>query len=177
MYGEEPFGGADQKNFTTVIDTGTSNIGVPSKMFEFLRDKWYKAIDDLDCMTDDNFAQTNLTCPEAAKKLKPISLQVSGQVYEMPPEIWLHQAEGRCQFAFHNNDMRGTSSNLMVVGDVLLRHLYQVYDFENESISLGINKHSDGKLITYPAGEKPIDESKVQKEEDLIDPKTIHFDS
>jgi len=144
MYGEEPFDKIeDQKKFAAIIDTGTSNIGVPSKMFEFLKDRWYKSIDDLDCMADDNFCQTKKSCDEAAKKLKPISVQMSGQVFEMPPNLYLHQTDGRCQLAIHNNEMRGSSSNLMVVGDLLLRHLYQVYDFDNETISLGVNKHSE----------------------------------
>jgi len=100
---------------------------------------------------------------------------MSGQVFEMQPSLYLHQAEGRCQLAIHNNEMRGSSGNLMVVGDLLLRHLYQVYDFENESISLGVNKHSDGKILMYPVGDKPIDESKMQKEDEVIDPKNAHF--
>ena len=39
--------------------------------------------------------------------------------------------------------------DLMVIGDLLLRHLYQVYDFENQTISLGLDKHSQDKMLMY----------------------------
>jgi len=38
--------------------------------------------------------------------------------------------------------MKGSTGDLMVIGDLLLRHLYQVYDFEHETIALGLDKHS-----------------------------------
>lgn len=82
-------------------------------------------------------------CSEVEKNLKPVQLQISGQTFEIPPQQYLHQAEGdKCQFAIHENQMKGSSGNLFVVGDTLLQHLYQVYDFEHETISLGVNTHS-----------------------------------
>jgi hypothetical protein len=51
--------------------------------------------------------------------------------------------------------MKGSSGNLFVIGDTLLQHLYQVYDFEHETISLGVNTHSQGKIQMYPAGKRP----------------------
>jgi len=70
--------------------------------------------------------------------------------------MYLHQAEGtRCQFAIHSNDLKGSTGNLFLVGDLLLRHLYQVYDFENQTIALGVNKHSAGQILMYPPGERP----------------------
>lgn len=57
--------------------------------------------------------------------------------------------------------MKGSSGNLYLIGDTLLRHLYQVYDFENESISLGINTHSEGKITMYEAAKPPADHPKI----------------
>lgn len=51
--------------------------------------------------------------------------------------------------------MKGSTGNLFMVGDTLLRHLYQVYDFEHETISLGVNKHSAGEILMYEAGKRP----------------------
>jgi len=50
----------------------------------------------------------------------------------------------------------------MLIGDLLLRHLYQVYDFEHETISLGINKHSEGEILMYEVGNRPEDAPKIQ---------------
>lgn len=58
--------------------------------------------------------------------------------------------------------MKGSSGNLFVVGDTLLQHLYQVYDFEHETISLGVNTHSQGKIQMYPAGQRPETLARLQ---------------
>ena len=63
--------------------------------------------------------------------------------------------------------MKGSSGNLFVVGDTLLQHLYQVYDFEHETISLGVNTHSQGKIQMYPAGQRPEGLTKLQMGEDM----------
>lgn len=101
-------------------------------------------------------------CSEVAKNLSTISIQIGSQVFEMNPILYLNQAENnRCQFAVHENQLKGSSGNLMLIGDLLLRHLYQVYDFEHETISLGINKHSEGEILMYEAGNRPEDAPKI----------------
>jgi hypothetical protein len=146
----------EQKHAPAIIDTGSSNLGVPGTQFKYLKEKWKRDVPNLDCVIDDNFCQSMTPCDELKKKVKPISLTISGQVFEMEPSMYLHQAEGtRCQFAIHSNDLKGSSGNLFLVGDLLLRHLYQVYDFENQTISLGVNKHSLGQILMYPPGERP----------------------
>jgi len=116
----------------------------------------------VDCVTDDNFCQVMTPCTEVAPKLKPIAFAIGGQTFEMAPELYLHQAEGkRCQFAIHSNQLKGTTGNLVLIGDTLLRHLYQVYDFENETISFGINKHSEGRILMFEDGKRPEDAPKI----------------
>lgn len=58
--------------------------------------------------------------------------------------------------------MKGSTGDLMVIGDLMLRHLYQVYDFENETISLGLDKHSQNALLMYDVGERPESAAKIQ---------------
>jgi hypothetical protein len=45
--------------------------------------------------------------------------------------------------------------------------LYQVYDFEHETISLGVNTHSQGKVQMYPAGQRPEGLTKLQTETEM----------
>uniref|UniRef100_A0A7S3FSR3 Peptidase A1 domain-containing protein n=1 Tax=Strombidium rassoulzadegani TaxID=1082188 RepID=A0A7S3FSR3_9SPIT len=159
----------EEKKYAAIIDTGSSNIGVPDTMFKSLQEKWRKSFKELDCVTDDNFCQLMTPCDQVAAQLKPISFQISNQVFELPSEQYLHQAEGkRCQFAIHSNQLKGSSANLILIGDILLRHLYQVYDFENEAISLGLNKHSVGKILMYEAGNRPEDAPKIQLDLDMV---------
>ena len=35
---------------------------------------------------------------------------------------------------------------MYLVGGLFLQHFYSVYDFDKDEISLGINKHSEGKV-------------------------------
>jgi hypothetical protein len=58
--------------------------------------------------------------------------------------------------------MKGSTGDLMVIGDLLLRHLYQVYDFEHETISLGLDKHSQDQLLVYDEGARPDSAIKMQ---------------
>lgn len=168
MYGNElaqkPGGEA---SYTAIIDTGSSNIAISDDMFKSLKEKWQKDLPSVDCVTDDNFCQVLTPCSDVAGKLKPISFGIGGQTFEMSPELYLHQAEGkRCQFAIHSNQLKGSTGNLVLIGDTLLRHLYQVYDFEHETISLGINKHSEGKILMFDDGKRPEDAPKIQTSED-----------
>ena len=167
-YGTEPVekkGG--ENSYTAIIDTGSSNIAISDEMFKDLKEKWYRDVPKLDCVTDDNFCQVMTPCTEIASKAKPVSFTFGGQTFEMAPELYLHQAEGkRCQFAIHSNQLKGSTGNLVLIGDTLLRHLYQVYDFENETISLAVNTHSEGKILMFDDGKRPEDAPKIQTTED-----------
>lgn len=172
--GEECQKIGEEKNFPAIIDTGSSAIGVPEKVFGFLKEKWKAAVPKLNCIDDDNFCQVMQPCDQIQKDLGPIQLQISGQTFELPAQQYLHQAEGsKCQFAIHENQMKGSSGNLFVVGDTLLRHLYQVYDFENETISLGVNKHSKGKVMMYPSGKRPEEAPKLQQGLEEMSPEDV----
>jgi len=69
---------------------------------------------------------------DLTKKLKPLGFQMSGKVFEVPPNVYLFQAEGKCQFGIYKNDLGGDSMNMFIIGEPLLQHLYIVYDYENE---------------------------------------------
>jgi hypothetical protein len=44
---------------------------------------------------------------------------------------------------------------LFLIGDAFLKHFYSVYDFDRDTLSLGINKHSEGKVSMYKPGDRP----------------------
>ena len=47
--------GAPEQKLPAIIDTGSSNFGVPSKVFSFLKNGWQKDLPKVDCVIDDNF--------------------------------------------------------------------------------------------------------------------------
>jgi len=119
--GEEVQTPGQEKKFPAIIDTGSSAIGVPEKIFGQLKEKWHNTVPKLNCIDDDNFCQVMTPCSQIEKDLRPVQLQISGQTFEIPPKEYLHQAEGdKCQFAIHENQMKGSSGNLFVIGDTLL---------------------------------------------------------
>lgn len=145
-----------------IIDTGSSNLGVPENIYKFLKDQFYRAVSDVNCIDDDNFCfVTKQTCKEIAPRLKPIVFQINDVMFELKPNLYLHQAEDKCQFAIHQNQLKGSSSGLFLIGDIMLRHLYQVYDFENETISLGVNTHSKDEILMYDKGMRPDEAPKL----------------
>jgi len=48
-----------------------------------------------------------------------------------------------------------------LIGDAFLKHFYSVYDFDRDTLSLGVNMHSKGKVSMYKPGTRPNGEGKV----------------
>lgn len=92
FYNNEEFILGQEQKYPAIIDTGSSNFGVPEKTFNFLKEKWEKDIGrmNLDCVNDDNFCQAMIPCDELAPKLHPVGIQISEYVFEMKPELYLH---------------------------------------------------------------------------------------
>ena len=88
FYGDKE--GPSLGKYPAIVDTGSSNLGVPSKAFSFLKDSWSKGVKDLDCVIDDNFCQSMHSCAEVAKNVSTIGIQMGGQVFEMKPDMYLH---------------------------------------------------------------------------------------
>jgi len=150
----------DNSSFPAIIDTGSSTLAVPGKFFESLKKEWESVV-KLDCRSNDEFCQVTEQCDEVAKKVKPIGFQMGGQVFEVPPTLYLNQANGICQFGIFKNNLGGDSMNLYIIGEPLLKHLYTVYDFENSEIKLGVNLDSaESGVLIYPPGERPVIKTK-----------------
>ena len=61
----------------------------------------------------------------------------------------------------HKCRLPGKNKNLFLIGDAFLKHFYSVYDFDRDTVSLGINKHSEGKVSMYKPGERPTEKAKT----------------
>ena len=75
----------------------------------------------------------------------------------------------KCYFVVHKCRLPGKNKNLFLIGDAFLKHFYSVYDFDRDTLSLGVNMHSKGKVSMYKPGSRPTEEGKVsvaQKEKD-----------
>ena len=150
---QEP--GKDQA-YPAIIDTGSSQFSIPPAVFENLKKEWAAALPKLDCESDSTFCQVPESCESVAPKLKPIGFQFSDYVFEMKPELYLFVASSDiCYFVVHECKLPGKNADLFLVGDVFLRHFYSVYDFDRDQVGLGINTHSEGKVLIYKPGQRP----------------------
>jgi hypothetical protein len=66
----------------------------------------------------------------------------------------------KCYFVVHKCRLPGKNKNLFLIGDAFLKHFYSVYDFDRDTLSLGVNMHSKGKVSMYKPGTRPVDNSK-----------------
>ena len=105
---------------------------------------------------------------------------MSDYIFEINPEQYLYKSDDeKCFFVIHKCRLPGKNKDLFLIGDAFLRHFYSVYDFDNDTVSLGINKHSEGKVNMYKPGDAHEDgetEEPAQQEAQSLADLNIGFD-
>jgi hypothetical protein len=89
--------------YPAVMDTGSTIIAVPSALFGSLTEKWKETVKDLDCSTDPNFCQSNMSCEELQSQVRPVGFLIAGgsqvggeTIFELNPSEYLNQAPDKC---------------------------------------------------------------------------------
>jgi hypothetical protein len=83
----------------------------------------------------------------------------------------------------HKCRLPGKNKNLFLIGDAFLKHFYSVYDFDRDTLSLGVNMHSKNKVTMYKPGSRPSSlaevasntpkqKSDADEDEDFVQTKT-----
>lgn len=141
-------------SFPAIIDTGTSQMQLPPRIFAEVLQQWNAAAQgQIKCESDSAFCTSEMPCDEMAKKLKPISMQLSGVVFKMEPKQYLWQVDGgQCFFILSENKLTGKNRDIYILGGAFLKHFYSAYDFDANRLSLGINTHSQG-LVSIESGQ------------------------
>jgi hypothetical protein len=87
---------------SAIIDTGTSQIALPSIPFKKLMKNWTKLTKDIKCGEIDVFCHANMSCDKLQKKLEPIGFQLSDYIFWIPPSEYLFPAgDDKCVFKVH----------------------------------------------------------------------------
>jgi len=87
---------------------------------------------------------------------------MSDYVFEINPEQYLYKSSHKkCYFVVHKCRLPGKNKNLFLIGDAFLKHFYSVYDFDRDTLSLGVNSHSKDKVSMYKPGSRPQDASQA----------------
>ena len=86
--------------------------------------------------------------------MRNVGFQLSEYTFELSPEQYLYKADGnKCYFVIHKCKLPGKNAQLYLIGDAFLKHFYSVYDFDKDTVSLGINVHSKEKVKMYKNSE------------------------
>ena len=59
--------------------------------------------------------------------------------------------------------MPGKNKNLFLIGDAFLKHFYSVYDFDRDTVSLGVNMHSKDKVTMYKPGARDAEKKDTKQ--------------
>jgi hypothetical protein len=91
---------------------------------------------------------------------------MSDYVFEINPEQYLYKSSHKkCYFVVHKCRLPGKNKNLFLIGDAFLKHFYSVYDFDRDTLSLGVNSHSKDKVSMYKPGSRPGDAGQAAAEQ------------
>jgi len=149
----------EDTSYPAIIDTGSSQLSIPPDVFEKIRSEWAQALPNLDCTSDKTFCHVKESCEDVAPKVKPVGFQMSDYVFEINPEQYLYKSSHKkCYFVIHKCRLPGKNKNLFLIGDAFLKHFYSVYDFDRDTVSLGVNMHSKGKVNMYKPGQRSEEE-------------------
>jgi len=134
-------------------------LSIPPDVFDKIRTEWAQALPNLDCTSDKTFCHVKESCEDVAPKVKPVGFQMSDYVFEINPEQYLYKSSHKkCYFVIHKCRLPGKNKNLFLIGDAFLKHFYSVYDFDRDTVSLGVNMHSKGKVNMYKPGQRSEEE-------------------
>lgn len=170
-YGADPLQvPGEDVSYPAIIDTGSTRLSIPPDQFTKVLKVWKEAVPELKCTEGGAYCQVNDHCKTFKHKLKPLGFQMSDYVFEINPDQYLLESTSKkhkkCYFIIKKCRLPGKNKNLFLVGDTFLKHFYSVYDFDKDTVSLGINQHSKGKVSMFKPGERPDNLIKTLTSED-----------
>ncbi|POS82886.1 putative vacuolar protease A [Erysiphe pulchra] len=119
------------ENTGAILDTGTSLIGLPSDIAEFLNTligakKAWNGQYQVDCSKREN--------------LPNVSFKLSGYDFEITPYDYILEIQGSCISGFMAIDIPEPAGPLVILGDAFLRKWYSVYDMGSATVGLAAAK-------------------------------------
>lgn len=84
MYGDDKI---SDRRMPAVIDTGSSQIALPTSLYDPLIKDWQKSIPDLDCA--ETFCKAKESCNNIQSKVKPVGFHLETHVFQLPPNEYL----------------------------------------------------------------------------------------
>ncbi|KAF9328868.1 Vacuolar protease A [Podila minutissima] len=111
-----------------IVDTGTTQIIMPVDLARHLHSKVLPGAKHI------HDGIYSLPCN--GEGMPTIRFQIEGKYLEVPPSMYTLQevAPGRCMSGFAGEEVDGTA---WILGDVFLRGVYSIFDFDNDRVGFG----------------------------------------
>ncbi|KAG0032250.1 hypothetical protein BGZ81_011342 [Podila clonocystis] len=111
-----------------IVDTGTTQIIMPVDLARHLHSRVLPGAKHI------HDGIYSLPCN--GKDMPTLRLQIEGKYLEVPPSLYTLQevAPGRCMSGFAGEEVDGTA---WILGDVFLRSVYSIFDFDNDRVGFG----------------------------------------
>ncbi|KAG0281915.1 Vacuolar protease A [Linnemannia exigua] len=111
-----------------LVDTGTTQIIMPVDLARHLHAQLLPGARHI------HDGIYSLPCN--GKNMPMLRVQVGGKMFEVPPSLYTLQeiAPGRCMSGFAGEEVDGTA---WILGDVFLRSVYSIFDFDNDRVGFG----------------------------------------
>ncbi|KAF9287116.1 hypothetical protein BGZ68_002219 [Mortierella alpina] len=111
-----------------IVDTGTTQIIVPVALARHLHAKFLPGARHI------HDGIYSLPCN--VQGMPMLKFEIGGRIFELPPHLYTLQeiAPGRCMSGFAGEEVEGTS---WILGDVFLRSVYSIFDFDNDRVGFG----------------------------------------
>ncbi|KAF9195516.1 hypothetical protein BGZ51_000092 [Haplosporangium sp. Z 767] len=117
-----------KKPVHAIVDTGTTQVIMPLDLARNLHSKYLPGARHI---------QNGIySLPCKGKDMPTLRVQIAGKIFEVPPSLYTLQeiAPGRCMSGFAGEEIDGTT---WILGDVFLRSVYSIFDFDNDRIGFG----------------------------------------
>ena len=86
-YGGKAIDTEETNEYPGIIDTGSSQVSVPPRLFNLLKAKWMKDLPDIEC---NNLAcSIKGKCADVAKKTSPVGFLLNDKVFSIASDTFL----------------------------------------------------------------------------------------
>ena len=119
------------KSVKAVIDSGTSLITVPSRIFDNILEI-FGGNEDFDC--------------GFVSHIPDIQFSIGGHLYSLPADIFvIEYEEGKCELGLEPVDLSAEGISI-ILGDVFIRGFYTVFDYANGRVGLSVAQGQNSRI-------------------------------
>jgi hypothetical protein len=150
QYGSKTSLFSSKNPYTTIVDSGTTLIIMPPDDFALLYAKFKKELGSDTLICAYGICMAYESCSSISSKLLPLYFAFDDEIqFSVPPSEYL--LDGSDFIGMQNTCIVGImgmefKTNFYILGDIFLKNYYSVYNFEDNSVGLGLSISSTAAI-------------------------------